>query len=68
MDVPDIVDIVSGPTQKVTVMKSLSQSLRLFVRCSAVFLMMVAMLFASSSQVYGQGWVPGAGWGAEFQH
>ena len=59
MDVPDIVDIVSGPTQKVTVMKSLSQSLRLFVRCSAVFLMMVAMLFASSSQVYGQGWVPG---------
>ena len=40
-------------------MKSLSQSLRLFVRCSAVFLMMIAMLYASASKVYGQGWVPG---------
>lgn len=40
-------------------MKSLSHRLIVSLRCSAVIVLLLAMLFASTAKVYGQGWVPG---------
>jgi hypothetical protein len=40
-------------------MKSLSHRLVVSLRCSAVIVLLLAMLLASTAKVYGQGWVPG---------
>lgn len=40
-------------------MKSLSHRLIVSLRCSAVIVLLLAMLLVSTAKVYGQGWVPG---------
>ena len=40
-------------------MKSFSRRLVGSLRCSAVIVLLLAMLLASTTKVYGQGWVPG---------